>query len=865
MRKFFVEAKKPAVNLKQDPSPALQLRRYAWSAKLPLSLLTDFQELAVYDTRVQPRDGDKASVARTFYFTFEEYIGRWDELDGLFSKRAVLQGSFDQYAESTRAKRGTAEVDDAFLREIESWREFLAKDLARRNPRLLQRDLNFAVQRIIDRIVFLRISEDRGVEDYGRLRDVIKGSSIYGRLVGLFQQADDRYDSGLFRFRLEKGKEAPDKLTPTLEVGDAVLKHMIGNLYYPDCPYEFSVLPPDILGQVYERFLGKTIILDDKHRARVEEKPEIRKAGGVYYTPTYIVDYIVNRTVGELVKGKHVSDVEKLRIIDPACGSGSFLLGAYQYLLNWHLNWYVENQFKKYQNRIRQVAKDDWRLTTEERKRILLNNIFGVDVDPQAVEVTKLSLLLKVLEGETEQSLFAQLNLSVHERALPDLAENIKSGNALIGQDLYAQVSMGVLGEEEIFRVNSFDWEKAFPQVMRAGGFNVIVGNPPYIPIELMTEYERIYYQAHFPPLERKYDSSVIFTLAMLKRLAPGGLLGFISSQTWQTGENYGKMREWIFSRAGVVEIVNLPFDVFKDAYVDTGIFIVSSEPTEAYRIYSFPKKDRTPDLSSLSWQTVPVKLLQPPDYKLILNQQAEAIRSRLEIDSGFVPLGEITVSTQGLSPSRFVLHESAGENRMPYLLKGQVFRYEFQVDEIAYADMLQHGTLRRFYNAAPKILIRRVISRQDRLMATYTESEMVFKKDINPFVIQDRSWDPYFVLAVLNSALISHIYVSASTVAGKDDFRQTTLADLRRLPIPRFNATDKLHKRIAELAREMLRLIESAKAVRTGQDRQIIESHREAVDAEIDRLIYQVYGLTDAEIESVAHPRSTQLPLALA
>lgn len=131
VRKYFLEAKKPSVDIEDDPAPAFQLRRYAWSAKLPLSILTDFEHLAVYDTRVKPASTDKASKARTLLIPYTEYVDRWDEIESIFSRDAVLKGSFDKYAESTKAKRGTAAVDEAFLQEIESWRDELARNLAR--------------------------------------------------------------------------------------------------------------------------------------------------------------------------------------------------------------------------------------------------------------------------------------------------------------------------------------------------------------------------------------------------------------------------------------------------------------------------------------------------------------------------------------------------------------------------------------------------------------------------------------------------------------------------------------------------------------------------------------------------------------
>ena len=383
-RKFFLEAKKPSVNVKDDVEPAFQLRRYAWSAKLPLSIVTDFEEFAIYDCRQKPDKGDKASKSRLFYCTFRDYVEKWDEIAAIFSKDAVLKGSFDKYAVSTKGKRGTTEVDSAFLEEIEGWRDLLARNIALRNANLSQRELNFAVQQTIDRIIFLRICEDRGIEPYGKLMVLQNGVRVYDRLREMFRDADDRYNSGLFHFKREKGRpETPDELTLTLEIDDKPLKEIFKNLYYPDCPYEFSVLGAEILGSVYEQFLGKVIRLTAGNRAVVEDKPEVKKAGGVFYTPAYIVKYIVEHTVGKLLEGKSSKQAAGITILDPACGSGSFLIGAYQYLLDWYLVRYVEEGAEKRSKgkeaRLRSSASGEWRLTTAEKKRILLEHIYGVD------------------------------------------------------------------------------------------------------------------------------------------------------------------------------------------------------------------------------------------------------------------------------------------------------------------------------------------------------------------------------------------------------------------------------------------------------------------------------------------------------
>lgn len=415
--KFYVEAKKCGVNISADPAPAYQLRRYGFSAKLALSILTDFDELGVYDCASRPRPGDKASHARIQYFGFAEYSDRWREIWDVFSREAVWSGSFDQYAASKR-KRGTSEVDSEFLKDIEGWRDVLARNLALRNSDLSADDLNAAVQRIIDRIVFLRMAEDRGLESYGQLHKLCEQPDIYDRFMnGLCRKADQKYNSGLFHFQKEPGvSDAPDTLTPRLAVDDNALKPILQSLYFEHgCPYHFGVLPVEILGTVYERFLGKVIRLTAGHQAKVEEKPEVRKAGGVYYTPAYIVDYIVKNTVGKQADGKSPAQLtggkngQPLRVLDMACGSGSFLLGAYQFLLDHYLTWYQTNPSPKHAKAVYQNAKDETRLTIAERKRILTTHIYGVDIDRQAVETTKLSLLLKALEGENDTTLSQQM------------------------------------------------------------------------------------------------------------------------------------------------------------------------------------------------------------------------------------------------------------------------------------------------------------------------------------------------------------------------------------------------------------------------------------------------------------------------
>ena len=532
---FFVETKPPHINLERDTTPAFQLRRYGWSGNLSVSVLTDFEEFCIYDCRIRPSIGDSADTARLRYWMFVEDADVWDELESLFSYEAVADGALREWIEGDKP-RGALGVDQSFLRDMEGWRESLAKDMALHNRHLTQRQLNHLVQRTIDRIVFLRIAEDRNIESYGRLgRAAGEGKQVYEELKILFNEADDKYNSGLFHFGKENRASDPDHLSLDAHLSNEPLRAIIDNLYYPNSPYEFSVLPADILGQVYERFLGKVIELSGTGMAQVTDKPEVRKAGGVYYTPTFIVDYIVENTVGNLLDGLTPNEAAELRILDPACGSGSFLTGAYQYLLDWHLDYYREHP-RQFRNRRRETPAG-MVLTTQEKRRVLQNNIYGVDLDQNAVEVSKLSLLLKMLENEdgSDATGLQTAMFAAGGRILPDLSDNIKWGNSLIGSDFYSDKQMTLFEDEEVYKVMPFDWEsksRGFGEIMSKGGFDAVIGNPPYIRIQALMDWSRDavrYYKSQYSSAQKgNYDIYGVFLERGIGLLSSNGLLGFI-------------------------------------------------------------------------------------------------------------------------------------------------------------------------------------------------------------------------------------------------------------------------------------------------------------------------------------------------
>jgi hypothetical protein len=1021
-RKFFLEAKKPSVDIKGDVSPAHQLRSYAWSAKLPLSILSDFEEFAVYDCRLKPRKDDKASVGRIFYCTFREYAEKWDWIASIFSRDAVLKGSFDKFAESTKGKRGTSEVDEEFLAEIEGWRKRLAENLALRNPRLAQRELNFAVQRVIDRIIFLRICEDRGIEDYGRLRALVNGDRIYPRLTKLFEDADARYNSGLFHFKKEPGRhEAPDELTLDLDIDDKLLRDILRGLYYPESPYQFSVLSADILGQVYEQFLGKVIRLTEGHRAMVDDKPEVKKAGGVYYTPTYIVDYIVQQTVGKLLddcssrrkeapsaKAKMdqslltsaaaekmdsraanaiLNRVAKLRILDPACGSGSFLIGAYQFLLDWHLRFYLANAPEKWARAgkpaLVQTGKG-WKLTIDARKRILLNNIYGVDIDSQAVEVTKLSLLLKVLEGETGQTLQTILRL-FQERALPDLGDNIKCGNSLIGPDFYRQAELPLLTDDEKYRINVFDWHAEFPGIFRSsrreeaqtdlgelheaavgeldytapgaplhgsysykkakvknaapasvpaeaeweGGFDAVIGNPPYVRQESLSSFKD-YFEQNYEAFDGVADLYTYFMEQGVRLLRSGGLFSIIVSSSFLRATYGEPLRRVLKKTAAILRIVDFGgLAVFADAK-DTYVCIpllekgAKQKRVEISKVTSL-KELRLPEFVASNCFTIPHERLSSDAWSLKSDAEAAVFAKMMKAGK---PLGDfvereifyglktgLNEAFEVTASQKAALTKSSPDSKAlikPFLGGQDIRRYCIEDDgrflivipsgwtrkqmakaKNSAADVSERAAWNWFSGEHPKLaehlppFMDALKKRQDQGdywwelrpcdYYEHLDAPKIVFPDIckGPRFYVDRSGiylantayclgtDDLYLLGLLNSRLfwfaISNISIPFGIRAGEYRYR-LIYQYMEKVPIRVINLSDKsdnaAHDRMVTLVEQMLALHRQLAAARAPQDRTALERRIAATDQQIDALVYDLYGLTPAEIKLVEGAR---------
>jgi hypothetical protein len=924
------------VEIGEALSPAYQLRRYAWSAKLPVSILTDFEELAVYDCRIRPVKTDKASTARIMFLRYTEYAERWEELVGLFSPEAIRRGALEKLVASKKVKKGTAEVDAAFLAEIEIWRNILARNIALRNPGISPRDLNFAVQRTIDRTVFLRICEDRAIEPYGTLQGLLNGPGVYRRLGELFQRADDRYNSGLFHFTPEKDRaEPPDELTLGLTIDDKPLRDIVQGLYYPESPYEFSVLSAEILGQVYEQFLGKVIRLTKGGQAKVEEKPEVRKAGGVYYTPAYIVDYIVEHTVGKLLeggrrkaqggseKGEGGSELRrlssraitpaqaaKLRILDPACGSGSFLIGAYDYLLTWHRDRYVHDDPEKHARgrnpKLYRGPAGDWRLTSAERKRILLSNIYGVDIDPQAVEVTKLSLLLKVLEGQSKELVNHQLRL-FHERALPDLGRNIKCGNSLIGPDFYEGRQRNLFDEEEMLRINAFDWQAEFPEIPRGrnGGFDAVIGNPPYVRMEAFKELKS-YLREHYFAHEERTDIYVYFIERELDLLRTGGRLGIIVSNKFLRA-NYGrKIRARVAEVANVERIVDLAgLRVFGEPTVRTLVLITTKGVQKTPTRYSPPPAPS--DFVRVQTGVAPLdEIADPLIYEVAPSEVSgdswnlgrtehlgliDRLRHRgtrlIEFCDGKICMGIKSGLTaafviSGETRRRILRKNSKAKAIIRPFLQGRNIRRYFLapenrfliytyhgIDMTAYPAVLEHlrpfrerlkkrATKQRWYELQQPQYGYVPLLEKPKIVFPDIAATCRFALDTDGHFGANTVYflptDDRALLGVLNSRLAFFYFkqTCAALEGAGEAYLRFFGQYLEDFPVRLPSGSKRRHDRMVELVEGMLSLHKRLGEVKTEHEKTVLKRQIEATDRQIDQLVHELYGLTDEEIKIV-------------
>jgi len=880
--KFFVEAKKPSVDLTNHDA-VFQIKRYGFSARVPVSILTDFEEFRVFDCTRKPfYDKPKVGVLKEFDLKYSSYLDAFDLLYDTFSREAVIGGSIEALQKKyLEKKKGEFALDRAFLDDLSEWRVELAQDIAKhpKNRRILNTfTLNECVQRILDRIVFLRVVQDRNIDPDEELLALIRlwdshpGLSLYEMFNKLIEKKRPLYNGLLFT----------EHECEQLEVGNKIVEKIFKNINYPLSPYNFSEIGVEILGSIYERFLGKTIRLTQK-QVRVEDKPEVRKAGGVYYTPQYIVNYIVENTVGKLIEGKKPSQVAKLKIIDIACGSGSFLLGAFQKLIDYHEQWYSQHPEEiKEVHGVRDVYEDaHGRLVLSARKKreILVNNLYGVDIDAQAVEVTQMSLYLKVLENENDATLNKPTMLALHEVLLPPLKDNIKCGNSLIGTDIGAQGDL--FNSDATHKINPFDWQTEFSEIMDAGGFDCVIGNPPWVDIKGLDPFLVDYYFTHYKTTENRMNMYAVFVEKALAMLVKGGLFGYILPNSILTQSSYTKLRTLLLSSFSIESIVRLPDNVFEDVIAETGILtICKKKPTErnnckiiVYDRASLISMIRIEDavkhgiVNQKIWVDGELNTLnvfsEPEQFQILrkVELHGKPLDTVCEFCLGLTPYDKYKGHTPAQIEKRIFHSNKKKDKTFKPLLSGEdIVRYFVQWGKkqwISYGDWLGAPREKRFFNG-PRIIVRQIISgHPPRIFAAYTEEELYNTQiAFNILLRQGEQASLIYLLGLLNSSLTNFYHKHKFLDQSKEVFQKILIQNARQFPIRTIDFTKpdekKMHDDLVKLVEKMLDLHKQLQKASFDSEKEPIQRQIEATDRKIDEMVYKLYELTEEEIAIV-------------
>ena len=902
--RFICEAKKP-IEVLNAPF-AFQAKRYAWNKGLVLAVLSDFEEMRIYVIGSKPHP-EEEQIGLWRKWRFQEYPLVAQEIWDLLSRSSVAEGSIERLVDQlprTPVGKGKARqqwlfkpdrtrtIDADFLNFLDEARRELASDLIRQNDRadLLEGTrLNEAVQRILDRLLFLRICEDRDIDTGRQLASILKfwrsnaedavprrvrpskflvredgGAddmkpapaprlSLWREVVAHFRALDHRPASQIPFFN---GNLFKPHFSEDLIVGEEWLAGFLDEIGDEESAYLFNYIPVEILGIIYERFLGK-IVRPQGRGVAIEEKPEVRKAGGVYYTPRYIVEYIVAQTVGKLLKDRTLDEALQLRILDPACGSGSFLIHAFEVVSEYCQQWLTDHRDKK---------KKDWywveenavHLTAKAKRRILCETIHGVDIDPQAVEVTQLSLYLKMLEGENRTTLAREQELFGSDEALlPALEDNIKCGNSLIASDFS-------IIPDDLVRVHAFDWPVQFSDIMKAGGFDAVIGNPPYIQLsmeEFRDDQVNGYLKASFGMSGGRLNTFAFFIEKARILCAPKGLFGQIVPNTLLTQEYYEESRIRLVDKTHISLLTQPRGQVFGDAVVENIIVValtlspndkLSTLSTEFADLTEKGLKNKKAVSQSTFTKNYKTSFIVPTEPGLaVLRAKLNCCQRKfgdcLNINQAIALKHDraACLVQKKIGPA---YHEILDGRHIGRYFTGESPNFfKFDLEKI-------HSCKRDdIFLAQEKIFMRRV---GDSLIATLDRKK---KFALNTLVVltpkEGCGLGIRFLLGLLNSKLLNYFYTQFLK-STKKIFSEIQARQVAQLPIPLTKLDSPVnranHDKLVALVDKMLALTPKLRAAWADAERKTLQNAVTATDRQIDALVYELYGLTKDEIKLV-------------
>jgi type I restriction-modification system DNA methylase subunit len=687
---------------------------------------------------------------------------------------------------------------------------------------LSEDDLDESIQRILDRLIFIRNCEDRELEAKSLISSFREWESrgkgqLIKSLREVFAYFDEQYNSRIFA----------NHLCDNLDIDNEVLHEIIEGLYFPkdkSVSYDFSAIEADVLGNIYEQYLGHLLKKSEK-RAKLIENNAHRKEQGIYYTPTYIVDYIVRNTLGELLKNKKI-DPDQIRVLDPACGSGSFLIKAFD-LLNEH---YAKND-KNY-SQARFDFKNGGSFTT--KARILENSIFGIDLDKQAVEIAQLNLLLKIAE---------------RGQKLPLLQENIKCGNSLIDDPAIA-------GDK------AFKWEQEFKEIMQEGGFDIVIGNPPY-ERSLHLECEKGYYSKNFISAYGAYDILILFVEKAIKLLKERGYLGMIVSNKFLVSDYGKKLREFLLLNCRIIKVVDLmdAKRVFPDALVSTVIVIAEkTKKIGKYKIKSFIANKDTITFNEKRFEKIPIDKFVSDNgtFNIRYRSQKDIIYKKISKLKRFGDVFEIRTGIMGFDYWKMenYIHEGKrGKSDIRITTNSYLDRYCFlwgkkvnlykkhfkepyvNIDKIPVSD-----ETKKLFLSKNKLVLRGV----SRKLTAMIDEEGVGMLVAVHSILPTHEYNAKLILGILNSKLFDWIHRDRFYLGRiPEGSLKYPVSFFKELPLPlRFKEEE---QKIVAVANKMLSLNKELQEIgdKKTDERAKIEEQIKKTDADIDQLVYKIYGIT--------------------
>ena len=812
--KFFLEAKPLKADI-DDLGHAKQTTNYAWLKNVNWAVLCDFEGIRVF------YPAERGQAKAFLRLDYKNYISSLDDL-WLLSKESFKQNLIEAQAEKWGIKPEQIKVSDQLSEDMSAWRQNLYENFQTWNPKLTDSQLDDGVQKILDRFIFIRSAEDRGLEnnslrsEYRIWEEKGRKGNFLAYLKPIFAEYKKNYNSGLF----------DDHLCMEWEVESESFAEIINGLYKSKNgqEYDFSIIDADVLGGVYEQYLGH--LLSKADDGDVSKKK--RKSQGIYYTPSFIVDYIVQNTLGKVLEEKSQEEIANLKILDPACGSGSFLIKAFDYLASHQVQKEKDKKFdlKTKLGRLEKAFRNRdgvKTLSTTDKMEILRNNIYGVDLDQQAVEIAQLNLMLKTLDRKQE---------------LPHL-NNIRCGNSLID-------------DPKIAGDRAFNWNEQFSEVMRNGGFDIIIGNPPYVNLANIKEPDvRNFLQKNYKTAKNKSDLYSFFVEKALLLLKDNGTLGFIVSDSWLSTDSFSEFRKFLVNNAVIYELTKLPLGTFKNAIVTPVlIFLKKGKTSRDNRINltEFENNEFTKISNYLTYDSV----INSPNYNFSFDSQINFKISTLK-------LGKIAKFSLGIKTSddkKFIFDKKTDSTCYKLLRGKDAYRYGYKYANkyIWYRPELMMkkvgaGPRKLEYFLKPKLFIKDIAS---EISATFDENDYLSTDTLSLIYDTAGGYNLKYILSLLNSKLINKWYLINFSSG-----LHIKINELQEIPVPIINLNspkEKIkHDNLVKMVDQILKLNKELQMVEKGSNRwNQISSEIQKTDKLIDQKVYELYGLNKKEIQII-------------